>query len=142
MTGSKRDDVLHGRRLQLGHTVHLCLRRVPPVRARLVHGRRLTGHSHHRAGRHAPPTTFQLDGNATTANYFGRRNYRTTYSHFEPDQAGGCQFQGNDIPGISGGSGTALTVNLDFRGELIDTCSGNAVLTSRSWSVVGSGTVP
>ena len=88
------------------------------------------------------PTTFQLDGNATTANYFGRRNYRTTYSHFEPDQAGGCQFQGNDIPGISGGSGTALTVNLDFRGELIDTCSGNAVLTSRSWSVVGSGTVP
>ena len=88
------------------------------------------------------PTTFQLDGNATTANYFGRRSYRTTYSHFEPDQAGGCQFQGQDIPGISAGSGTALVVDLDFRGELIDTCDSSSVLVTRSWSVKGAGTVP
>lgn len=87
------------------------------------------------------PTNYQLDGNATTANYFGRRDYRTSYSHFEPDQAGGCQFQGSDIPGISAGSGTALTVNLDFIGKLIDTCASNHELASSSWSVVGSGTV-
>jgi hypothetical protein len=88
------------------------------------------------------PTTFRLDGNATTANYFGRRDFRTTYSHFEPDQAGGCQFQGQDIPGISAGSGTVLTVNLDFQGKLIDTGDGNRQLASASWSVQGSGTVP
>lgn len=88
------------------------------------------------------PTRFQLDGNATTANYFGRRNYRTTYSHFEPDQAGGCQFQGQDIPGISAASGTALTVDLDFQGVLIDTGDSNRQLASASWSVRGSDTVP
>jgi len=88
------------------------------------------------------PTTYQLDGNATTANYFGRRNYRTGYSHYEPDQAGGCQFQGSDIPGLSGPSGTALTVSLDFRGELIDTCAAGSALATSSWSVSGSGTVP
>lgn len=88
------------------------------------------------------PTTFKLDGNASTVNYFGRRNSRTTYSHFEPDQAGGCQFQGLDIPGISAGSGTALVVDLDFRGELIDTCDSNRVLVTKSWSVKGSATVP
>lgn len=88
------------------------------------------------------PTKYQLDGNATTANYFGRRDYRTTYSHFEPDQASGCQFQGQDIPGISAGSGTALTVNLDFIGKLIDTGDSNRELASASWSVQGSGTVP
>ena len=88
------------------------------------------------------PATFQLDGNATTANYFGRRDYRTTYSHFEPDQAGGCQFQGQDIPGISAGSGTVLAVNLDFQGKLIDTGDGNRELAAASWSVQGSGTVP
>jgi hypothetical protein len=85
------------------------------------------------------PTNFQLDGNSTTANYFGRRDYRTSYSHFEPDQAGGCQFQGQDIPGISGASGTALTVNLDFQGKLIDTGNSNHTLAfgvlerSRQW---------
>lgn len=87
------------------------------------------------------PSTFQLDGNSTTANYFGRRNYRTTYSHFEPVQDSGCHFVGQDIPGISAGSGTALTVNLEFLGSLIDTKSGSP-LAAASWKVAGSGTVP
>ncbi len=44
------------------------------------------------------PTSFRLDGNATTANYFGRRDYRTGYSHFEPDQAGGASFRATTFP--------------------------------------------
>ena len=88
------------------------------------------------------PTVYQLDGNSTTANYFGRRDYRTEYSHFEHYQEGGCQFQGQDIPGISAGTGTALAMNLDFIGTLIDKCNSNSILDFAFWSVRGSGTVP
>ncbi len=88
-------------------------------------------------------TTFQLDGNSTTANYFGRRDFRTSYTKFtNPDQATGCRYEGSDIPGLSAGTGTALGINLDFRGELIDTANPGTALATATWSVVGSGTVP
>ncbi|MFZ5623305.1 MAG: hypothetical protein ACOY71_02585 [Gemmatimonadota bacterium] len=93
-------------------------------------------------GRNLDPTTYQEDGNVAAGTVYGHRRVRGTKSVFKPDQAGGCQFQGSDQPGISAGSGTKLEMDLEFVGNLIDTCAGSAVLETSSWSVVGSATVP
>jgi hypothetical protein len=61
---------------------------------------------------------------------------------FLPDQAGGCDFEGEDEPGISASSGTAVSLQLDFRGDLIDTAAANRVVTSAEWSVGGSAVIP
>ncbi len=93
-------------------------------------------------GRVLHPTNFQEDGDVSLGTVYGHRSVRGTKSRFTPDQAGGCRFEGEDEPGISSSSGTRVAMNLGFRGDLIDTCRGNAVLTSSSWSVVGSATIP
>jgi len=94
-------------------------------------------------GRLLDPTTFQEDGDVAAGTVYGHRSVVGTKSIFTPDQAGGCRFEGSDEPGISNtGSGVALAMNLDFRGELIDTCRSNTVLASSSWTVSGSGTTP
>lgn len=59
-----------------------------------------------------------------------------------PDQATGLTFHGYDAPGVRGRSGDTVSIQADFRGELVDTCNGNTVLQSAEWSVAGSGTVP
>lgn len=93
-------------------------------------------------GRPMSATTFQEDGDVGAGTVYGHRAVLGTKSRFRPDQAGGCQFEGEDEPGISASSGTAVTMNLDFRGDLIDTSDSNRVVTTRSWSVSGSGTMP
>jgi hypothetical protein len=77
-------------------------------------------------------------------NYrYGYRSLSFATSKFTHlDQATGCRFEGFDAPGITGASGERLAVNLDFQGALVDTCNGNKVLASSSWSVSGSATVP
>ena len=101
--------------------------------------------THALCGTNLHPTTFQEDCGIFGGNTYkyGYRSIPFANSRFtSPDQATGCQFNGFDHPGITGSSGDTLSVNLDFRGELIDTGSGGAVLASSSWSVVGSATVP
>jgi hypothetical protein len=93
-------------------------------------------------GRVLDPTTFQEDGDFGLGTAYGYRSKRGTKSRFTPDQAGGCRFEGEDEPGISSSSGAQVAMDLDFRGDLIDTCSGNSVATSASWSVAGSATIP
>jgi len=101
--------------------------------------------THALCGTNLHPTTFQEDCGISGGNTYkyGYRSIPFANSKFtSPDQATGCQFNGFDYPGIRGSSGDTLSVNLDFRGELIDTGMGSAVLASSSWSVVGSATVP
>jgi hypothetical protein len=93
-------------------------------------------------GRPLDPSTFQEDGDVAAGTVYGHRAVPGTKSRFRPDQAGGCRFEGEDEPGISAASGTAVAMNLDFKGDLIDTADSNRVVTTASWSVAGSGTMP
>lgn len=93
-------------------------------------------------GRPMSATTFQEDGDVGAGTVYGHRAVRGTKSRFVPDQAGGCGFEGEDEPGISAPSGTVVAMNLDFRGELIDTCRSNRVMANAAWSVAGSATIP
>jgi hypothetical protein len=93
-------------------------------------------------GRPLDPTTFQEDGDVAAGTVYGYHSVLGTGSRFLPDQATGCIFEGEDAPGITSASGNVVTMNLDFRGDLIDTTAGGAVITSADWSVAGSATIP
>jgi hypothetical protein len=93
-------------------------------------------------GRPMSKTVFQEDGDVGLGTVYGHRAIPGTKSRFLPDQAEGCQFEGEDEPGISGPSGKVVTMNLDFIGVLIDTARSNRILAARMWSVAGSGTMP
>jgi hypothetical protein len=94
-------------------------------------------------GRTLHPTRFQEDGDLAAGTAYGYRSSPGTKSRFKPDQAGGCRFEGDDEPGISSDSGTRVSMSLDFRGELVDTCKFPMPTTaSASWSVAGSATIP
>jgi hypothetical protein len=100
--------------------------------------------THALCGSNLDPTTFQEDCGifGGTSYRYGYRSHAFATSKFTPDQAGGCTFEGQDAPGITGSSGDTLAMNLDFKGELIDTCHGNTVLASSAWTVSGTATVP
>jgi hypothetical protein len=91
------------------------------------------------------PTTYHEDcATVSGTDYkYGYRSIVFTNSFFDnPDQSEGCTFHGHDNPGIRGSSGDEITLNLDFRGELVDVCNSSAVLQTAEWSVAGTATVP
>jgi hypothetical protein len=64
-------------------------------------------------------------------------------SYFDnPDQPNGLTFHGYDAPGLPGSSGDNLSLQLDFRGQLVDACNGDSVFRTAEWSVAGAATVP
>ncbi len=65
----------------------------------------------------------------------------TTDLYQQPDRATGCQYRGNDFPGLAGSAGTSVTVDLDFRGQAIDTCNGGTTVQQNEWTVTCSGTL-
>jgi hypothetical protein len=52
-----------------------------------------------------------------------------------PPRRTGPQYEGKDAPSIQARGGDFVTVDLDFRGQIIDSCNGGAVLDSKEWSV-------
>jgi len=100
--------------------------------------------THRLAGVDLDPSTFHEDGaiiGGTTYKY-GYHSIRFANSRFsQPDQATGQRWDGFDHPGITGSSGDTLSVDLDFRGETVDTCNG-ATLGTSSWSVKGTTRLP
>jgi hypothetical protein len=101
--------------------------------------------THHLCGTDLDPTNYQEDCariGGRDYKYGYRSNAFATSNFVNPDQATGCRFEGHDNPGITGSSGDSLEVNLDFIGTLVDTCDGNVVRASSSWSVKGTATVP
>lgn len=91
------------------------------------------------------PTTYHEDcaNIGGTIYKYGYHTNRFGTSYFDnPDQATGLTFHGYDEPGLTGASGDRLAMALDFRGELVNTCNGNAVLQTAEWSVGGTATVP
>ena len=94
-------------------------------------------------GRTLHPVNFQEDGDVAAGTVYGHRSVPGTKSKFKTDQAGGCRFEGADEPGIASSTkGTVLGINLDFKGELIDTCRSNSAVASSAWNVAGSATIP
>jgi hypothetical protein len=95
-------------------------------------------------GRNLHATTFQEDGDVAAGTVYGHRAVRGTKSKFKnPDQATGCTFEGADEPGIaSTKSGTVLAMDLDFKGDLIDTCHSDKIIATSSWKVEGTATIP
>ncbi len=65
----------------------------------------------------------------------------TTDMYQQPDRPTGCQYRGNDFPGLTASPGTTVMVDLDFRGQAIDTCNANACVQQNEWTVTCSGTL-
>lgn len=67
----------------------------------------------------------------------------TALDFYAPSQATGCNFSMFDEPGFHNVSKTyRYDVALDFKGQLINTAAGGAVLQEKLWSVTGSIVVP
>jgi hypothetical protein len=60
---------------------------------------------------------------------------------YAPDRATGCQYRGTDFPGVKSAPGSTYSIDLDFRGQIIDLCNGNQVKNSADWTVTCSGTI-
>jgi hypothetical protein len=75
--------------------------------------------------------------------YYGHRSEGSsdTTDQYLPDRANGGQYRGNDFPGITSAVGTSVSIDLDFRGQAIDTCNANAVSQQNEWTVTCSGTL-
>lgn len=76
--------------------------------------------------------------------YYGHRSEGssdTTDTYQQPDRATGCQYRGNDFPGLTGPTGMTVAIDLDFRGQCIDTCNSNSVVRTNDWTVTCSGTL-
>jgi hypothetical protein len=96
----------------------------------------------------ATDDNFREDGvahpsSAATNPHYGHRDEGTsdTTDQYPSDRANGCQFRGNDFPGLRGTAGDTYTVDVDFRGTAIDTCNGNNVVQQNEWTVTCSGTL-
>jgi hypothetical protein len=63
---------------------------------------------------------------------YGNRNVLDLYLPF---RRSGGQYEGRDIPGFTGPGGSFVTIDVDFRGQLIDLCNGGAVLQTSEWTV-------
>lgn len=82
------------------------------------------------------------DGNKDGFRYGHRQDPSLPWNEYVPDHQTGCKFVGRDEPGLIATSGRLLSIDLDFRGDLIDTGRTNWVLASTKWRVSGSALVP
>lgn len=75
--------------------------------------------------------------------YYGHRSEGSTDSTdmYLPDRATGCQYRGTDFPGLASVAGTNVSVDLDFRGQAVDTCNGTATVQQNEWTTTCSGTL-
>jgi hypothetical protein len=95
----------------------------------------------------SPSDNFLEDGlvapPAGTNVHYGHRSEGSTDStdKYLPDRATGCQYRGNDFPGLTSAVGTSVSVDVDFRGQAIDTCNGNTAVQQNEWTVTCSGTL-
>ena len=95
----------------------------------------------------SPDDNFREDGVASPPaginKFYGHRNEGNTDPNdlYKPDRATGCQYRGADFPGLNGPSGTTYSIELDFRGQIIDVCKSDAVKKTNDWTVSCAGTI-
>jgi hypothetical protein len=108
-------------------------------------------------GRDLHATTFQEDGSGDTrygyrsvfgtGSQFGTATETTpgTYTFTPSATNAGSAFYGHDDPGIQGGTGDTVAMDLEFQGSIVDTSrppsSPSYTIASSAWSVTGSGTL-
>jgi hypothetical protein len=113
------------------------------VRGRLIRNGEDVPHA--LCGANLDPTTYHEDCTIDGGEVY-KYGYRSipfaTSVFIYPDQETGCTFVGHDEPSISADSGDTVGLDLDYRGQLIDTCNGDRVLASADWSVAGSARLP
>jgi len=88
------------------------------------------------------PVEFKEDGVAGVAYgpHFGHRDeIGAPDDLYLPTRQDGCEYQGNDFPGMAGRPGNTFDIELEYRGEIIDVCNSNVVLQSTTWRVKFSG---
>lgn len=84
----------------------------------------------------------------TGTNYkYGYHSLPFPNSNFtNPDQATGESYRGHDDPGSppfsAFASGTTLAYQLEFQGKWVDACDNDRAVSSSTWTVGGSHTVP
>lgn len=68
--------------------------------------------------------------------FYGHRGDPGTITdvYQSPNRADGCEYRGFDDPGISTTPLVAMTMNLEFRGEIVDVCTGKTKRTA-TWTV-------
>jgi hypothetical protein len=82
---------------------------------------------------HRPQNKFRVDlhyGHRDAS--IGNNNILDIYALF---RRSGSQYIGKDLPGWEGPAGTFVKIDVDFRGQFIDTCNGGAVLLTKEWTV-------
>jgi hypothetical protein len=90
----------------------------------------------------AADDNFREDGSfRTLIPHFGHRNAGAALGDMydQPDQRSGCRYLGLDPPNTGGLIGDSVSMDLDFRGVIIDVCADNEVLVEKTWTVTCSG---
>jgi len=84
---------------------------------------------------------FREDGSKGKAPFYGHRKDPPDPigKYDNPDQRSGCQYTGIDSPILSGQVSNSVTIDLDFRGVIIDVSAGNEVLLKKEWQIFCSG---
>jgi len=93
----------------------------------------------------APDENFLEDGDplAPTVKLYGHRKLPPdTIGRYEPDQKAGCHYRMVDRPWQDGTPGQTAGFDLDFKGAVIDVCSGNEVIAELRWNVSCSRVIP
>lgn len=57
-----------------------------------------------------------------------------------PNRETGCEYRGFDVPFTEGFPGDSYTLDLDFRGVIIDTCNDNEEIARKEWNIFCTGT--
>jgi hypothetical protein len=83
------------------------------------------------------PDNFAEDGSKGKARFYGHRNGPPDPNgkYDQSDQRSGCRYRASDTPLVSGRIGQSASVDLDFRGVIIDVNADHEVLVEKRWSV-------
>ncbi len=95
------------------------------------------------AGDPMSSTDYKEDGCPSTCTAYGHRSCKAVWDNmYSPSQATGPSYTMSDSPGFRNVvPGVNYTVDLQFRGQLIDVTSSGAPLKSADWTVRGQTTV-
>jgi hypothetical protein len=87
------------------------------------------------------PDNFIEDGNKGTVLHYGHRHDPADPKgkYTNPDQRSGCRYEGSDTPIVNGRVGQSASVDLDFRGVIIDVNADDEVLVEKRWRVACFG---
>ena len=79
-----------------------------------------------------------INGVMTDLHFGHRDEHELPDDRYLPRRADGCTYSGNEYPGLTGAPGAQFEIDLQFRGSIIDTCSGKTVQT-KTWSLKMKG---